>query len=71
MVVLLHSVQYNELERIFLVPLEKIRTFSKNFFFKQKQYLALSTMFSNIQMLLSQPSSLKELINFIVVIGKP
>ena len=36
MVVLWHAVQNNTLERIFLEPLEKIRTFSKNFFCQPK-----------------------------------
>ena len=71
MVVLWHAVQNKKLERIFLEPMEKIRTFSKNFFCKPKFYLALGTRFSDIQMLLSQPSSLKELINLIAVLGKP
>ena len=71
MVVLLHSVQYNKLERIVLEPLEKIRTFSEHFFIRPKNYLALSTRFSEIQMLLSQPSLMKELINFIAFLGKP
>ena len=72
MVVLLHSVQYNKFERIFLEPLEKNKDFFlKISFLNQKFYIALPTTFSDVQMLLSQPSSLKELINFIAVLGKP
>ena len=45
----------------------------KDFFlkkFKPKVYLALSSRSSDIQMLLSQPFSLKKLIGFIAVLSK-
>ena len=72
MVVLLPSFQNNKLERffLFLEPLEKIRPFSRKKSFKPKTYLALSTRFSDIHMLLSQPSSVKMLISFIAVHSK-
>ena len=72
MVVLLHNVHFNMLERIVLGTTGKNTDFFiKISFFKPKVYLALSTKFSGIQMLPSQPSSLKELINLIAVIRKP
>ena len=72
MVILLHSVSYNKLERVFFETTgKKYGLFLKNSLLNQNFYLALSTRFSDIQMLLSQSSSLKELINFIAVLGKP